>query len=118
MTGMSADGGWCLMREYRARLRERQNEQLPRMMRLCAVAHPHYRRVLRERGLTADDFRTVEDLRRLPILHKREYVRDPERFRLRPEGDRRAGAGGNDAGGGDLHVGVVRQADAVLRYGA
>ena len=72
--------------ECRARLRERQNEQLPRMMRLCAVAHPHYRRVLRERGLTADDFRTVEDLRRLPILRKREYVRDPERFRLRLEG--------------------------------
>ena len=72
--------------EYRARLRERQNEQLPRMMRLCALAHPHYRCVLRERGLTADDFRTVEDLHRLPILRKREYVQDPERFRLRLEG--------------------------------
>ena len=72
--------------ECRARLRERQNVLLPRMMRLCAVAHPHYRRVLRERGLTADDFRTVEDLRRLPILRKREYVQDPEQFRLRLEG--------------------------------
>ena len=72
--------------ECRARLRERQNEQLPRMMRLCALAHPYYRRVLRERGLTADDFRTVEDLRRLPILRKREYVQDPEQFRLRLEG--------------------------------
>ena len=72
--------------ENRARLRERQNEQLPRMMRLCALAHPHYRCVLRERGLTADDFRTVEDLHRLPILRKREYVQDPERFRLRLEG--------------------------------
>ena len=30
------------MSEYRARLRERQNEQLPRMMRLCALAHPDY----------------------------------------------------------------------------
>ena len=43
-------------------------------MQLCAVAHPHYREVLEELDLTPGDFTTVEDLRRLPVLQKYQYI--------------------------------------------
>ena len=56
------------------------------MMRLCATAHPYYRRVFEERGLTPDDFHVVEDLRRLPVLPKQDYAGDPEAFRLQLDG--------------------------------
>lgn len=52
------------------------------MIRLCAAAHPYYRRQFDELGLTAADFRTVDDLPRLGILHKETYTADPESFRL------------------------------------
>ena len=55
------------------------------MIRLCAAAHPYYRRHFQERGLEPPDFRTVADLRQLPILRKEEYVRAPELFRLNLE---------------------------------
>lgn len=72
--------------DNQALLRKQQNRHLPRMMHLCASAHPYYRRVFRDLGLAVDDFHSVEDLRRLPILRKQDYVRDPEQFRLRLDG--------------------------------
>ena len=67
---------------YRKRLQERQNAYLARMAPLWERAHPYARRVLRERGLTAADFRTVDDIAKLPPMTKQDYVREPERFRL------------------------------------
>jgi len=64
------------------RLRDQQNRYLPKMMRLCATAHPHFRRVFDQLGLEAEDIKAVEDLRRLPILTKQDYISDPESFRL------------------------------------
>ncbi len=72
-----ADGG-----TYLRRLRDRRNAYLARMAPLWARAHPYARRVLRERGLTAADFRTVDDIAKLPPMTKQDYVREPERFRL------------------------------------
>ena len=69
-----------------ARLRRRQDRFLPKMMRLCAAAHPYYAPLMKKLGLTPDDFRTVEDLRKLPPLPKKEYANDPEAFRLDLEG--------------------------------
>ena len=52
------------------------------MVRMCAAAHPYYRRQFDELGLTAADFQTVDDLQKLGILHKDTYTADPESFRL------------------------------------
>ena len=41
---------------------------------------PYYRETLDGLGLTPDDFRTAEDLARLPLLEPEAYQRDPERF--------------------------------------
>ena len=65
-----------------ARLRERQNGYVPKMMRLCAEGHPYYGPLMRKLGLTPNDFRTVEDIRKLPPLPKKEYAADPEAFKL------------------------------------
>lgn len=65
-----------------ARLRDQQNRYLPHMMRLCATAHPYYRKVFKEHGLAPEDFETVEDIAKLPLLRKQDYIGDPEMFRL------------------------------------
>lgn len=69
---------------YVQRLRERQNAYLARMAPLWAEAHPYARRVFAERGLTPDDFRTVDDIPKLPPMTKQDYISDPELFRLDP----------------------------------
>ena len=69
---------------YARQLRKRQNAYLARMAPLWAQAHPYARRVLRERGLTPDDFRTVDDIPKLPPMTKQDYISDPELFRLDP----------------------------------
>ena len=68
--------------ENLARLREQQDRYVPKMMRLCAAGHPYYGPLMKKLGLTPDDFRTVEDLRKLPPLPKREFANDPEAFKL------------------------------------
>ena len=69
---------------YLRRLRERQNGFLQRMAPLWAQAHPYASRVMDEYGLTPDDFRTVDDIPKLPPMNKQDYIRDPESFRLDP----------------------------------
>lgn len=51
-----------------------QNERLAALIRHCYAKVPYYRRVMRERNLTPDDIRTVDDLPKLPFLTK-EIVR-------------------------------------------
>ncbi len=72
--------------ENLTRLRSRQNGYLPKMIQLCAVAHPYYKRLFKELRLTPGDFKTVEDLQKLPLLPKQEFIQDPESFRLRLDG--------------------------------
>ncbi len=66
-------------------LRESWNCSLRKMIRLCAEAHPYYREIFANLGLTPSDFQTVEDLRKLPLTLREQYVADPESFRLDTE---------------------------------
>jgi len=50
------------------------------------AAHPHYRALFTKLGLHRDDLRTLDDLRRIPVTVKRDYISDPAAFRLGPEG--------------------------------
>ncbi len=52
------------------------------MMELIGVAHPFYRRRLAGLGLKPADIATLEDLQRLPVTAKAEYMAEPEAFRL------------------------------------
>ncbi len=69
---------------YVRQLRVQQNRYLARMAPLWAQAHPYARQVFCERGLTPEDIRTVDDIRKLPPMTKQDYISDPEQFRLDP----------------------------------
>ena len=43
-------------------------------MDLVAERHPHYRRVMAESGLKRRDFATLDDLAKLPITTKQDYI--------------------------------------------
>ena len=59
---------------------------------------PHYRETMQRLGLTPDDFRCADDLRRLPPIEVRALQREPERFRssqFREQDLLRVGSGGS-----------------------
>ena len=60
----------------------RRNARLRRMMELIGTAHPFYRRRLAELCLKPPDISTIDDLQRLPVTAKAEYMAEPEAFRL------------------------------------
>ena len=53
-----------------------------RSMQLCAQAHPYYRDLFQELGLTAASFQTPEELAALPLTDKAAWGARPEAFRL------------------------------------
>jgi phenylacetate-CoA ligase len=64
-------------------LRKLREERLRRTVDLCVTAHPFYRRRFRELGIGTGDIRTLDDLQRLPLVDKSDYMACPEDFRLR-----------------------------------
>ena len=63
-------------------IKQVRSTRLHRTMRAVAVAHPFYRSVLADAGLTADDFRSIDGLEKLPLTSKQDYISDPQAFRL------------------------------------
>jgi phenylacetate-CoA ligase len=61
-----------------------REERLRRTVDLCVTAHPFYRRRFRELGIGTGDIRTLDDLQKLPLVDKSDYMACPEDFRLRP----------------------------------
>ena len=84
------------------------------MAPLWAQAHPYARRVLRERGLTPGDIRTVDDIRKLPPMSKQDYIRDPESFSTRSVPSNRSEPGRADYCRHHLHGGFFRRSDTLL----
>jgi phenylacetate-CoA ligase len=73
-----------LLRWAPDRIEALQTERLQRTIELCYEGHPFYREVMRSRGLTPADIQTLDDLERLPVTTKAQFVAEPERFRLDP----------------------------------
>lgn len=71
-----------LLRASRAEIEAAQTRRLVETMQRVSAGHPYYRRVLAERGLGASDFRSLDDLARLPVTRKHDYMREPDAFRL------------------------------------
>ncbi len=61
-------------------IRGDQARRLRRILRHAVRFVPYYRETLRRLGLTPEDFRSAEDLARLPVLERRDIQIDPERF--------------------------------------
>lgn len=66
----------------RAEIEAVQTRRLAQTMQRIAAGHSYYRRVLAERGLAAADFRSLDDLARLPLTRKDDYMREPDAFRI------------------------------------
>src|SRR5688572_10289840 len=66
----------------RAEIEAAQVRHLGETMQRVAAGHPYYRRMLAERGLGAADFRSLDDLAKLPLTRKQDYMREPDGFRI------------------------------------
>ncbi len=66
-----------------AEIRAFQDEQLHRLIRHCYENVPYYERLLRQLGLTPDDFRVADDLQKLPTLSKETVRANSELFHAR-----------------------------------
>jgi len=64
-------------------LQELREQRLRRTIDLCFAAHPFYSERYRQLGLKPGDIRTLDDLQKLPLVRKNDYMSDPEQFRLR-----------------------------------
>jgi phenylacetate-CoA ligase len=65
-------------------IREIQNQRFRHQVALCFRAHPYYQEVFSHLKLTPADFQTIEDVQKLPVTTKQDYLRNPEAFRLTP----------------------------------
>lgn len=68
-----------------------QSRKLRAMLRMVYRYHPHYKPLLRSRGVDIDDVSETEDLRRLPFTTQEELAADPESFVLPAPGERKRG---------------------------
>ena len=71
-----------LLYRPREEVRALQDRLLAETIELCSRGHPHYRRVMQEHGLRSADIRTTDDLVKLPITSKQDFMADPDAFRL------------------------------------
>jgi phenylacetate-coenzyme A ligase PaaK-like adenylate-forming protein len=62
-----------------------RTDRLRRTLAAVAAAHPYYRARFRELKIGASDIRSLDDLQRLPLTRKDDYIADPEAFRLRAD---------------------------------
>jgi phenylacetate-CoA ligase len=62
------------------KIRELQMNQFRRLIRHCHENIPFYRRRMAERGLVPEDFSSLDDIGRLPVLSKSEFKENLEDF--------------------------------------
>jgi phenylacetate-CoA ligase len=63
-------------------IRAVQNDNLQKQVVLLEKYSPYYSKLFKDKGLTAADFKTVDDLSKIPPLYKKDYMADPMSFRL------------------------------------
>ena len=63
-----------------AALARLQQRRLRRSVAHASTHVPYYRETMRGLGLSASDFRTADDLARLPVIERSQLQADPEYF--------------------------------------
>lgn len=66
----------------RGEIEKIQRANLRRTLALCARGHPYYRARWAAAGIDVAGIRGLEDLERLPVTTKHDFMSDPEAFRL------------------------------------
>ncbi len=59
-----------------------QEERFQHQLDLVFQAHPYYRKVFKQHGLSRSDIKGLADLHKLPLTNKEDYVSRPEEFCL------------------------------------
>ena len=73
-----------VMRLPQADLRAKQDHLLRQMVELCYRSHPFYRDLMRREKLEPRHIQTCDDLVRLPLSSKTDFLADPDAFRIDP----------------------------------
>ncbi|RJQ53944.1 MAG: phenylacetate--CoA ligase family protein [Nitrospiraceae bacterium] len=60
--------------------KERQLTALKKMLEHCAKNVPYYQKLFRRTGFDPETFRSEEDLRNIPVLEKRDVLKNPGEF--------------------------------------
>ena len=63
-------------------LRDVQEERFMRQMDMVAGAHPYYIDLFKKKGLSRNDFKGLDDLAKIPLTYKEDYIANPDGFRL------------------------------------
>src|ERR1700726_2793070 len=71
-----------LLYQGKEAIRAIQDQRFRNQMALCFKAHPYYQEVFSRLQLTPDDFETLDDVHKLPITTKSDYMKNPQAFRL------------------------------------
>jgi len=58
----------------RSELQKIQLKLLRRLVRHCYTSVPYYRRLMDERGISVDSIRTLEDIKKFPIINKKKVL--------------------------------------------
>jgi phenylacetate-coenzyme A ligase PaaK-like adenylate-forming protein len=69
-------------------LDEVRNKNLRVQMELCAKYSPYYHDLFKECGIDASSIKTIDDLEKLPLTTKLDYMKNPEAFRLKLDSTR------------------------------
>jgi phenylacetate-CoA ligase len=71
-----------LLYHSKEEIRAIQNQRFRHQVALCFKAHPYYQEVFARLHLTPDDFQTLDDVHKLPVTTKQDYMKNPQAFRL------------------------------------
>lgn len=75
-----------ILRQPAAAVQALQDRLLQQMVSLCYDHHPYYSKLMRSEGLRPEHIQNRNDLQRLAPCSKKEFLADPDAFRMRPEG--------------------------------
>jgi len=71
-----------VLRQPQDKLRALQDRLLRETVELCYRGHPFYQKLMKRKGLEPRHIQTCDDLVRLPLSTKKDFLADPDAFRL------------------------------------
>jgi len=71
-----------ILRQPQDKLRALQDRLLRETVELCYRGHPFYQKLMKREGLEPRHIQTCDDLVRLPLSTKKDFLADPDAFRL------------------------------------
>lgn len=68
--------------QQRSVIEEQQEVNFQEMMDLVFEGHPYYKKILTANKLKRGDFKSLSDITKLPVTFKKDYMDEPDLFRL------------------------------------